>query len=87
FNCATDPANATLITKLYDVTAAHFSEEEGMMDKANYSDVTSHKQIHKGFLEKINELKTPLDDTTINWAKQWLVDHIMTIDFKYKGLL
>ncbi|KAK2191384.1 hypothetical protein NP493_53g08065 [Ridgeia piscesae] len=87
FNCAKDPANAGLLTKLYDVTDDHFKDEEGMMVKANYSDVTNHKQIHNDFLAKIKSLKAPLDDASVAWAKQWLVGHIKGIDFKYKGKL
>ena len=28
FNCAKDPSSAPLVTKLYDVTADHFKDEE-----------------------------------------------------------
>ncbi|KAK2191385.1 hypothetical protein NP493_53g08067 [Ridgeia piscesae] len=87
FNCAKDPKSAPLITKLYDVTADHFTDEEGMMVKANYSDTANHKQIHKDFLAKIKSLKAPLDDASLKWAKEWLVGHIKGIDFKYKGKL
>ncbi|KAK2191378.1 hypothetical protein NP493_53g08077 [Ridgeia piscesae] len=87
FNCAKDPSNAGLLTKLYQVTDDHFKDEEGMMVKANYSDVTNHKQIHVDFLAKIKGLKAPLDDASLAWAKQWLVGHIKGIDFKYKGKL
>jgi hemerythrin len=44
---------------------------QGMMVKANYSDVTNHKQIHVDFLAKIKGLKAPLDAASLAWAKQW----------------
>ena len=44
-----------------------------MMDKAKYDLVAPHKQAHKDFEAKLAALKTPLDQGTIDYAKDWLV--------------
>ncbi len=41
-----------------------------MTDK-NYEGLADHKTIHAGFVLKLKGLKTPLDDATVNWAKDW----------------
>lgn len=42
-----------------------------MMKAKNYESFESHKQIHDDFLGKLGALTTPLDDATINFAKNW----------------
>ena len=37
FNCAKDPANAGLLTKLYDVTDDHFKDEEVRFIKIHHN--------------------------------------------------
>nr|P27686.2 RecName: Full=Myohemerythrin-1; Short=MHr-1 [Phascolopsis gouldii]AAB22826.1 myohemerythrin isoform I [Phascolopsis gouldii=sipunculid, Peptide, 119 aa] [Phascolopsis gouldii] len=87
FNCAADMSSAGNLKHLIDVTTTHFRNEEAMMDAAKYENVVPHKQMHKDFLAKLGGLKAPLDQGTIDYAKDWLVQHIKTTDFKYKGKL
>nr|AQV13601.1 hemerythrin [Boccardia proboscidea] len=87
FDCAKDKSSAAALAHLVQVVDTHFSNEEAMMDKAKYSEVVPHKAAHKDFLGKIRALKAPLDDGTIDYAKDWLVNHIKGTDFKYKGKL
>nr|ASW22279.1 hemerythrin [Lumbrineris crassicephala] len=87
FNVAADKGNAGALKNLVDVTAHHFSDEEGMMQKSGHDNYPAHKKIHDEFLTKIKGLKSPVDDGTIHFAKDWLVNHIKGIDFKYKGKL
>ena len=42
-----------------------------MMDKAKYVNVIPHKEIHKGFMEKLASLRAPLDEDILSWTKQW----------------
>ena len=44
-----------------------------MMEAKNYDDMAAHKEIHKGFLAKLNALTAPLDGPTVDFAKQWWV--------------
>nr|AQV13697.1 hemerythrin [Nephtys incisa] len=87
FDCAADRGSAGALSNLCSVTANHFSDEEGMMKGAGYGDFAGHKKAHDEFLGKIKGLKCPLDDGTIHYAKDWLVNHIKGTDFKYKGKL
>nr|Q5K486.1 RecName: Full=Hemerythrin subunit A; Short=Hr A [Sipunculus nudus]CAF74912.1 hemerythrin subunit A [Sipunculus nudus] len=79
-----NPSNLKL---LYRVTANHFAEEEGFMQTANYGGYRSHKVLHEDFLAKLRSFKAPVPDKDVYFAKDWLVQHIKTIDFKYKNLL
>ncbi|XP_013415662.1 myohemerythrin [Lingula anatina] len=87
FDCAGDRGNSDKLNALVKVTANHFDDEEGMMSKANWEDFPQHKKCHDEFLAKLKSLSCPLDDATINFAKDWLVNHIKGVDFKYKGKL
>lgn len=87
FKCAANRGDGGALSGLVAAVKAHFSTEEGMMKKANYADFPAHHKMHEEFVAKISGLKCPLDDATINFAKEWLVNHIKTTDFKYKGKL
>ena len=41
------------------------------MDDNDYEDAVSHKAAHADFLEKLRPLKVPLDEATVNYAKNW----------------
>ena len=56
------------------------------MKSAGYGNYESHKKLHDAFVEKLGG-SFPLNDGSINFAKDWLVNHIKDIDFGYKGKL
>nr|AQV13709.1 hemerythrin [Ninoe sp. EP-2017] len=87
FNMAEDKASEKALQALVDVTEKHFSAEEELMTKKKYENLDSHKKIHAEFVTKIKGLKAPVDDATVTFAKDWLVNHIKGVDFKYKGKL
>jgi hemerythrin len=57
------------------------------MQKAKYPDFDAHKLLHVDFLAKLKGLSAPLSAAQIQFAKEWLVNHIKDTDFKYKGKL
>nr|AQV13678.1 hemerythrin [Magelona berkeleyi] len=87
FNVAGDRGSQTNYDSLLKVVKHHFADEEGMMSKANYGGFAGHKAAHDDFVDKLSGLKTPLSDGDVNYAKEWLVNHIKGIDFKYKKQL
>nr|AQV13693.1 hemerythrin [Naineris laevigata] len=87
FACAQDRGSAGNLGNLIKVVKAHFSDEEGMMKGAGYGDYDSHKGAHDAFVKKLEGLCCPLDDGTIHYAKDWLVNHIKGTDHKYIGKL
>nr|Q5K474.1 RecName: Full=Hemerythrin subunit B; Short=Hr B [Sipunculus nudus]CAG14943.1 Hemerythrin subunit B [Sipunculus nudus] len=86
FNSTNDntPGNLQLF---YIVTANHFEEEEGWMVSASYGGYDAHKKLHEEFLAKVRSFSAPVSKENLFYAKDWLVQHIKTIDFKYKQLL
>nr|AQV13579.1 hemerythrin [Aphrodita japonica]AQV13604.1 hemerythrin [Boccardia proboscidea]AQV13771.1 hemerythrin [Themiste pyroides]ASW22301.1 hemerythrin [Stereobalanus canadensis] len=86
FACIGENSQGNLDT-LRDKVEKHFSTEEGMMKKNNYADYESHKKLHAEFVGKLAALSAPLDGPSVDYAKNWLVNHIKGIDFKYKGKL
>nr|AQV13576.1 hemerythrin [Ancistrosyllis groenlandica] len=87
FAVAGEKGGGDKLASLVSLTVNHFANEEGMMQAKNYADFPTHKQAHEAFVAKIKTLKAPVDDATVNFAKDWLVNHIKTTDFKYKGAL
>lgn len=75
---------------LTDYTKKHFYTEELMLIKYAYKGLDEHKEEHKLFIEKLNGLKTDLKQgditislKTLNFLKDWLLNHILISDKKY----
>jgi len=66
---------------------AHFTNEEKELTRITGYDVASHAAKHNEFLGKITNIDAPLDASTIDYVKDWLVNHIKNTDFTYKGKL
>ncbi|XP_014672620.1 PREDICTED: neurohemerythrin-like [Priapulus caudatus] len=87
FDVAGDRASNDKLQSLKDLMNGHFQYEEGMMARGLCRNLDSHKKIHEEFLAKLDAFTCPVKDERINWVKDWLVSHIKSIDFKYKGML
>jgi hemerythrin len=68
----------------------HFATEEKLMRKYGYDDYDYHKQEHKFFIDKLNELKEKFSNGNVaislevlNFLKDWLLKHIIGTDRKY----
>nr|ASW22253.1 hemerythrin [Capilloventer sp. Capillo1] len=87
FNVAANPSDAGALATLKQAVADHFASEEAMMKAGNYPDYTTHKAMHDDFTGTLNKVATPVSNDTIQFAKNWLVNHIKNTDFKYKDKL
>jgi hemerythrin len=72
----------------------HFREEERLMEQAHYPAVEEHKAEHRKFQEKIVEccLATSIGVSSIprqliQFLLDWITDHILNEDMKYKPFL
>jgi hemerythrin family non-heme iron protein len=87
FDVAGAKGDGGKLANLQKLVKAHFDSEEALMKAANFSDFASHKGVHDDFLSTLNGLSAPVSDDTVNFAKNWLVNHIKGTDFLYKGKL
>lgn len=81
-----------IIAELIDYTNFHFSEEEKMMEKFDYPELSSHKQLHRDFVAKMEEYQTKAKNgmaifvvtDVADIGIDWLKSHILTVDNRYK---
>lgn len=78
-----------VIEQLLDYTVAHFSFEESLMERHNYSHLEAHSKVHQMFTDRIHyyqkELAAGKDISRKLLAelKVWLVSHIKNEDRDY----
>merc|ERR1711872_1116416 len=90
------------LTDAYIKYRDHFEYEEGLFSQTKDDEyVDSHKMKHKTFMDKMTGWSAPVSQDQLNWAKNWLVQHIKDIkvaqdwlaqhikntDFEYRGKL
>merc|ERR1711970_1090389 len=65
-----------------------FEHEEAEFTKAaaDHPHTADHKPQHGAFLAKVGPTTAPLDNDTIHYFKDWLVNHIKTTDFHKEKL-
>nr|AQV13743.1 hemerythrin [Phascolosoma agassizii] len=68
------------LNELRRCTGKHFLNEENLMLASQYAGYDEHKAAHTEFIRRLDSW-----DGDLTYAKKWLVDHIKTIDFKYRG--
>lgn len=78
------------LDELVKLSKQHLHDEEQLMHKANYSQLTAHKQVHIKLLADLDNLLTRfkakepgLDMAITMFLKNWLIDHIFRIDKQY----
>lgn len=81
---------------LYQATVAHFSYEEGLLNKYQYPESKEHADQHKVLLEQASVFigkftdknqTVELTDDIIEFMKTWLINHVMKDDKKYSAFL
>ena len=65
----------------------HFDYEEQRFCAAKNYNCVDHKMKHYKFFVLLDDMKTPINCETINWAKNWLAQHIKNTDHGYKERL
>ena len=84
----------SVLAGLADYVKYHFSEEEALMEKLNYSGIDSHKKQHAHFVNRItNILKRMKKGDAVSayelcsFLKDWLINHICISDRKVADCL
>jgi len=64
---------------------AHFDYERGFFcNSETYHDCEEHSKKHDIFYKRLYAMKNPVPIEDVDWAKNWLVQHIKNTDFQYK---
>ncbi|MGE5671717.1 MAG: bacteriohemerythrin [Fibrobacterota bacterium] len=79
-----------VFSELVDYTIEHFSNEELLMQKVNYSNITGHKREHDELTKKVRVLKDDFISGKMmvsievrDFLKNWIVNHIQKTDKLY----
>lgn len=79
-----------IVDDLSDYTVKHFSDEENMMARFEYPQLSAHKVEHEAFVAKVKDFQTGiktgkmfLSIDILNFLSDWLRKHIMGTDQKY----
>jgi methyl-accepting chemotaxis protein len=83
-----------ILAGLVDYTARHFQTEEYYMEKANYPELESHREVHKRLTDKVHEMvdryktgEVGLGIELLDFLQDWLKKHILGTDKKYAPYL
>lgn len=79
-----------VLQELLDYTIYHFKHEEAFMTEYNFMKCNLHKIIHDGFTNQVRQLNEKykagernLSLKTLNFLKDWLINHIGKCDVEY----
>lgn len=80
-----------ILSKLIDYAVNHFDTEEKYFNQFHYDGADEHKAKHKELKEKVldfqnrfHENKIELSFDLIDFLEDWLTEHLIDMDFKYK---
>lgn len=81
-----------LLDELTDYTVGHFAREEEAMERGDFPDLDSHRAAHRYFTDEIVKLKESFGDGNtvmlridlVLLLKDWFIEHIQTVDAKYR---
>jgi len=81
------PDDAAALAVLKKNVKMHFDFEEARFGAVPHYNVVDHKWKHYRFLVILEQVHAPINCDQINWAKNWLAQHIKNTDHKYKERL
>jgi len=84
-----------VLRKLSDYTNAHFAAEEALMAEAGYPGLEAHRAMHQILAEEVRrfhrEYKVDprpfVAAELVDFLRDWLVGHILTVDMLYRPAL
>ena len=91
-NCEGENAVEESVEFLRHYADKHFRTEEAFMQKHEFPALEQHRQLHAGFLERLDMLNDDLKifgpsqhlaDRALEIAQDWLIDHITEEDMQY----
>ena len=75
---------------LVQLAKKHLADEEVLMQQAGYKDIHAHKQVHNRLLGELDRLlsryhakEADIEMEIVFFLKQWLVEHIFSVDKRY----
>ena len=86
---------SALLAGLRDYTDVHFRREEDYMERAAYPDLDRHRAAHRYFIDEVEKLRREFDQghavmlriDLILLLKEWLIEHIQSVDMQYRPYL
>merc|ERR1712084_76525 len=80
-----NPDDVDLLNKNRDWYRDHFDyEEKQFMACGEPCDADAHKKKHDIFFKTLTWVTNPVSQEYLDWAKNWLAQHIKNTDFKYR---
>jgi len=80
-----------ILQAMMEYASYHFRQEEEYMKEIGYPDIVAHKRIHTDFDDRlynynrmIRNGELVLNSELIAIIKNWLLDHILKTDMKYR---
>lgn len=81
-----------LLSGLIDYTNVHFQREEALMERQGCPDLDAHKAAHRYFVDEVRKIVRESDEDNammlridlILLLKDWLVEHIQSVDKRYQ---
>lgn len=81
---------AEIFSGIDNYSKFHFATEEKYFDEFSYAGAEEHKQQHREFIEKIEEIKKQFSKNEFalsfelaDYLEGWLIDHVLNTDKKY----
>ena len=81
------PEDAGKLQLMKDNMQKHFDFEEQRFCNVEHYNCVDHKAKHYKFWVVLDDLKVPVGCEELNWAKNWLAQHIKNTDHQYKTRL
>jgi len=85
---------AAILEKLTKYSITHFQYEENLMEKHGFDKIEEHKDEHRKFIEQLQSFTGQaakgnliLSLKTIDFLKDWLINHTLGTDHDYSEFL